>query len=140
MQAIYSALAPPPCRGFIIKGYTRKASNSDEYYVDVMRHPILGVITRKPSFSDEEVDVLPVYLEDGATGENFSGGLTVFCPEDQNHLGFRVVWCIWPESEDEYRLAQIDEKVRDCGQKLLDAWSKGDPEARRRCARGFGDI
>jgi len=133
MHDTYSALAAPPCRGFILNGYTRK-NGSKGYCVDVQRHPILGVVTRSSQDEQSESpDLLPVYLDDQERFDDFdwSGGLQVFSPGDQNHIGFRVVWCMWPEEEDE---------VRAMGERLLDQWSNGDPETRRRCANGFGDI
>jgi hypothetical protein len=141
MPVTYSALAPPPYRGFIINGFTRMINKTD-YCVDVERYPILGVVTCSGGDEDEDALLLLVYLDDRHTLGDFdhSGGLHVFYPGYQNHVGFMVVWCTWPPVEDETRLRSIEDEVKAAGEILLDTWSKGDPEVRRRCANGFGDI
>lgn len=117
--------------------------NETDYCVDAQRRPIVGVITRHtPDSSGGEIEFLPVYLDDYHSRENceFSGGLRVYCPGYQNHIGFKVVWCVWPETEDDARLKSVEDEVRALGEKLLDNWSNGDTQVRRRYASGFGDI
>ena len=143
MSPVYSAIAPPPCRGIIIIGFTRMLTKT-EYCVDARRLPILGIVSRSGfengESRDSDVDFLMVYHDCTLEEFDWSEGLRVFDPGYQNHVGFKVVWCMWEEKEDDERLAAWENKVKQAGEKLLDSWSRGNSQTRYKCARGFGDL
>lgn len=106
--ASYGTVSPPPLRGYVIMAIPGQGAP-----FTVEEFPIVGVVIRQ--MVDEEsqhrsVDIVPVYL-DPCVALSSSGGLSILEHDDHCNFYYSVVWCNWPEREDEKRLVSVKQHV-----------------------------
>lgn len=106
--AEYSPISPTPCRGFVILAV--RGGDSD---FDINVFPIVGVVIRSlpvESSTGNRKEIVPVYLSP-CYAKELSGGMYILENNDYYSLYYSVVWCEWPEEEDEARLISVKNHV-----------------------------
>ena len=112
---VFSSISPPPMRGFVVRPFQNGEWVDDLPVFSTKRIPIVGVVVRS---AYEELDgelfdsaeIIPV-IHDPCYADALNGGMMIFDPRDSDDPAFSVVWCYWPESEDEERLSKIHRHV-----------------------------
>ena len=108
-HAKYGPITPAPCRGFVILA----VPGSDESF-DVHRFPIVGVVIREMpmvSFTGHHREVIPVYLS-ACYAHDVSGGMNILEEgSGWSAIYYSVVWCEWPEEEDDSRIKSVEDHV-----------------------------
>jgi hypothetical protein len=107
----FSAVSPPPLRGFVIRPFHDGGWDDDLPTFRAQRFPVFGVVVRATTAESVTTsEIIPV-IHDPAYASANDGGLVAYNPDDYDDLAFSVVWCEWPPEEDEARLPEIESFV-----------------------------
>ena len=108
-HAKYGPITPAPCRGFVILAVL---SVSDSF--DIHRFPIVGLVIREmpcESFTGHHREVIPVYLS-ACYAHDVSGGMHILEEgSGWSAIYYSVVWCGWPEEDDDVRIKSVEDHV-----------------------------
>jgi hypothetical protein len=102
----FSAVSPPPMRGYIVHWWGQCARP-----LEIVGVVVKTITRRSCGDSWEETTILPVVYDIDFVDEP-SGGLCVVDPTEGywSDCVYKVLWCYWPEAEDQARIhATLDE-------------------------------
>ena len=120
-------------RGFIVFGQESPESTPENPIFLTKRVPIQGVVVRSRQPDDdpehEYAEIVPVALLNPCLNMAPDGGLWILDDQDYGILAYAVVWCHWPEEEDEERLREVHEFIQEeSGQNLQRKRRRSDGE------------